>query len=123
MTPIGILFTFFALFAWSRAYQRWRDRTFSNNEFLFWSLIWAAAIFLILFPVKSDFLAELLGVGRGADAVFAIGLVVLFYMVYRVYAKLDKAEKDLARLVRALALKDKVGRNLKKSEVRSKSSD
>ena len=104
LTPISILVTFFALFAWSRAYQRWREKIFNHKELIFWTVIWFTAIFLSLYPVKSEFLAKILRIGRGSDAVFAIATIILFYSVYRLYAKTDKHEKDLARLVRELAL-------------------
>lgn len=104
VTPIRAIFTLFALFAWSRAYLRWRERTFSYKEFFFWTVVWAAVVVFIFTPGKTDFIARSLGVGRGSDAFFAIGIVILFYMVYRLYAQVDELEKELTKLVRQLAL-------------------
>jgi hypothetical protein len=104
VTPIRIIFTIFALFAWSRAYLRWQERLFTLKEFAFWTFVWVGVIVLIFTPGKTDFIAEWLGVGRGSDAIFAVGLVLIFYMVYRLYAKVDKLERDLAKLIQHLAL-------------------
>lgn len=106
ITPIRVIFTLFAIFAWSRAYLRWREHTFSYKELFFWTIVWVAVIVLIFTPGKTDFIARQLGVGRGSDAFFAIGIVILFYMVYRLYAIVDRLEKDFTKIVRILALRD-----------------
>lgn len=105
VTPIRVIFTLFAIFAWTRAYQRWREHVFSYKELVFWTIVWGAAVVLIFTPGKTDFIARSLGVQRGSDAIFAFATVVLFYMVYRVYAKVDKLEKDLTKLVRNIAIR------------------
>lgn len=107
VTPIRAIFTLFALFAWSRAFLHWRQRIFSYKELLFWTVVWATAIVLIFTPGKTDFLASRLGVGRGSDAMLAIAITVLFYIVYRLYAKVDRLEKDVTKLIQRIAIQNR----------------
>ncbi|MEK7142605.1 MAG: DUF2304 domain-containing protein [Patescibacteria group bacterium] len=103
---IKILFTLFALFAWSRAILRFYRKDLSWKELLFWSLVWLAMIVLVFIPGKTNFLAKALGMERGNDAMFFLAIVGLLYASYRLYVKSNEMEKEITRLVRALALKN-----------------
>lgn len=103
---IKILFTLFAIFAWSRAVVRFNNNDLNLKELIFWSFLWLAMIVLVFIPGKTDFLAKILGMERGKDAMFFIGIVALFYASYRLYVKSNEQEKEITRLVRALALKN-----------------
>lgn len=108
---IKILFTLFAIFAWSRAITRFYHKDLNLKELIFWSLLWILMIVLVFIPGKTNFLAKLLGMERGNDAMFFLGIVALFYATYRLYVKTNEQEKEVTRLVRALALK-----NIRKSK-------
>lgn len=112
---IKILFTLFAIFAWSRAVIRFYTKDLKLKELIFWSFIWAVMIVLVFIPGKTDFLARVLGMERGKDAMFFLGIVALFYASYRLYVKSNEQEKEITKLVRALALK-----NVKKASKKRK---
>ena len=103
---IKILFSLFALFAWSRAVIRFYTKDLNLKELFFWSLLWLAMIVLVFVPGKTNFLAKILGMERGNDAMFFLGIVALFYASYRLYVKANEQEKEITKLVRALALKN-----------------
>lgn len=102
---IKILLTLFVVFAWSRALLRFRDKAINFKEFGFWSLVWIATIVMVYLPGKATVLANLLGVGRGFDAMVFIAIVALFYAVYRLYVKSNEAEQEMTRLIREISLK------------------
>jgi len=102
---IKIIFTIFALFAWSRAIIRFYSKDLNIKELFFWSFIWAAMIVLVYIPGKTNFLARVLGMERGNDAMFFLAIAGLFYATYRLYVKSNEQEKEITKLVRALALK------------------
>lgn len=106
LAPIKILFTLFALFAWSRVIIRFRSKDLNIKELIFWSLIWLTMIVLVFIPGKTNFLAKMIGMERGNDAMFFLGIVALFYATYRLYVKINEQEKEITKLVRALALKN-----------------
>ncbi|MFA6492770.1 MAG: DUF2304 domain-containing protein [Patescibacteria group bacterium] len=103
---IKIFFTIFAVFAWSRVFIRFQAKDLNIKEFIFWSLVWGAMIVLVFIPGKTNFLAKMVGMERGNDAMFFLGIVALFYATYRLYVKINEQEKEITRLVRALALKN-----------------
>ena len=102
---IKIVFTVFALFAWSRAIIRFYSKDLNIKELFFWSFIWATMIVLVYIPGKTNFLARILGMERGNDAMFFLAIAGLFYATYRLYVKSNEQEKEITKLVRALALK------------------
>ncbi|KKQ18735.1 MAG: hypothetical protein US31_C0002G0080 [Berkelbacteria bacterium GW2011_GWA1_36_9] len=103
---IKIIFTLFAIFAWSRVLIRFRSKDLNYKELIFWSFVWALMILLVFIPGKTNFLAKMLGMERGNDAMFFLSIVALFYATYRLYVKSNEQEKEITRLVRALALKN-----------------
>lgn len=103
---LQILFIFFVLFVLSRIVLRWRDGSISLGEFLFWLLLWCVIALIVLLPQTSSFLARLLGVGRGVDAVVYISIVILFYAIFRIVVKLEFIEHEITLMVRKSALKE-----------------
>ena len=103
---IKILFTLFALFAWTRAIIRFYHKDLNLKELAFWTILWLGMIILVFVPGKTNFLAKMLGMERGNDAMFFLAIVALFYTSYRLYIKSNEQEKEITRLVRALALKN-----------------
>mgnify|MGYP001618686197 FL=1 len=103
---VKILFTIFAVFAWSRAIIRFNAKDLNFKELIFWSLIWILMIVLVFVPGKTNFLAKMIGIDRVNDAMFFLAIVALFYASYRLYVKSNEQEKEITKLVRALALKN-----------------
>jgi len=106
IASVKIIFTLFALFAWSRAILRFQKKLMNAKELVFWSVLWIGLTIFVYIPGKSDLLAKILGMNRGLDAMFFIGIVALFYSNYRLYAKITEHEKEMTNLVRQLALKE-----------------
>jgi hypothetical protein len=57
-----------------------------------------------LTPNVTQWFAKLLGVGRGADAVFYLAIVALFYLNFRTESKFRKLQQQLTQLVRKIAI-------------------
>lgn len=69
-----------------------------------WTLFWAGAAVIVLRPELASSVARTLGVGRGADAVVYIAIVGLYWLMFRVFLRLDRMERDMTALVRAESL-------------------
>lgn len=106
MTLIQIILVIFLFFAVSRVVLRFRGGQISPFEFLFWSVVFLAAITGIAFPQGTTDLARLVGIGRGADLVIYISIVVLFYLVFRIYVLLEDVRHEITELIRAMALQN-----------------
>ena len=106
ITIIQVLIVLFALFAWSRAMLRLKGNNISIGEFSFWSILWIAVILIALFPGLIGDLSQIVGVGRAVDMVVYISIIVLFYLVFRLYVFVDSKNREITTLVRELAIRD-----------------
>ncbi|HEV7781087.1 MAG TPA: DUF2304 domain-containing protein [Chitinophagaceae bacterium] len=67
-------------------------------------LLIAAAIVFILFPETTNDLAHKLGVGRGADLVFYTSILIFWFVILKLYARIRKLEQTITLLVRKNAI-------------------
>lgn len=88
-------------------WRRARQRALSRAEALLWSAAWIAAGVVVLRPDLATAFASLLGVGRGADAVIYVAVIALFYLVFRIFLRIDKIERDVTLLVRKEGLAER----------------
>jgi len=102
---LQIIVVLFVLFAWSRVLLRFRDRKISRWEFVFWSLLWLAVLIILFIPKITEPIARLLQIGRGIDVIVYLSIVLLFYLVFRIYVRLEGIEQDITKVVREVSLK------------------
>ena len=93
------------VFAVSRAFLRLKDKTITFGSCILWILVWACAVVLSFMPELTTDLANLLGVKRGVDIVVFISIIALFYLVFRIYVRIENLNKKLSELVERLALR------------------
>jgi hypothetical protein len=103
---IQILLILFALFAWSRAALRLKDKIITVGEFLFWSLIWASVIIVSLIPQVMSIISDFIGIGRATDLAVYVSIVVLFYLMFRIYVKIESQNHQMTKLIREIAIEN-----------------
>ncbi|NLZ24726.1 DUF2304 family protein [Candidatus Dojkabacteria bacterium] len=85
------------------AFKVIRDKA-SFVKILFWLSFWSIALVLIWLPKEIfDSLGDIVGVGRGIDALVYLSIIILFYTNLRLNSRLDKLEKNITKLVREIA--------------------
>lgn len=90
-----------------QTFKKFRTKNISLREFLFWLVFWMAVAVAILMPKFTVFLANYLGVGRGADLVVYASLIFVFYMIFRIFSRQNKIEKDISKIVEEIAKRNK----------------
>lgn len=95
---------------------RFRDGKMSLGMMAVWIIIWLVVIFVAIYPNSTNFLAVYTGIGRGLDFVLIIGLLLCFYLIFKMYNKIETVEEELTDLVRELALARKSGENKEKQD-------
>jgi len=85
---------------------KFKAKEISGREFFGWLFIWLVSAVIIIWPEVTVWLANSVGVGRGSDLVIYLGMIFLFYSVFRVFLRLEKIEKNLTKLVSQEALRD-----------------
>jgi small membrane protein len=106
ITIIQILIVLFVIFAWSRVFLRMRDKDIGLGEFILWSIIWVTILIITIFPVTINFLSGIVGIGRGIDLAVYTSIILLFYLMFRLYVKADSQNRELTKVVRELAIKN-----------------
>lgn len=94
----------FALFAVARTVAQYRKRKVSRYWFLLWNGLWALVIAVALYPRTADKVASVLGVERGADLALYVAVVLLAYLVFRLFVRQEETERSITKLVRRVAI-------------------
>lgn len=64
------------------------------------------AIFFILFPSYTNVLAHKMGVGRGADLLFYLCILLFLFIILKLFARIRRLEKQFIELVRQEATRE-----------------
>lgn len=86
---------------------RFRAGDLNWKELIFWLIFWAAAATIVISPDSTFYLANKVGIGRGADLIIYVALVLLFFMVFDLTIKMEKINKNITKLTRKEALDSK----------------
>ncbi len=95
-----------ALIVISKSYTDLRLRRESLLMFLFWTTTWLGIVLVALAPSIVDRIIAIGGGQAGIGTVFGITFMFMFFVVYRIYVKLDRTEQKMVRLVQELAMED-----------------
>lgn len=85
---------------------RYKNESFSNSVFALWTFVWIIIIVVTLFPSITTHFANLFGIGRGLDSVYIVSILFLFYIVFKLYNKIEQQKKRINELVSQLTLKE-----------------
>jgi len=103
---IQILISILAVIALLGVARNFKKGALSKGGLVLWILVWGAAVVLVWNPAVTNHIAGILGVGRGADAVFYVSIAVIFYVMFRIYGKMENLEHQLSEIAKKFALKD-----------------
>lgn len=106
MHAIQIVLICFAVFAFSRVLIRYRRGGMRMLHLGLWLLFWACVVVVAWLPDTTNLLANWLGVGRGVDTAMYLSLLMIFYLLFRSFAKIEDLDRQLTRVVRASALRE-----------------
>lgn len=100
---ISSVFVFYALY---RTWQKKQKGDIKTSEFFAWSLFWLGVGVAFLIPASITRIANLLGIGRGADLVLYSAVLIVFYLLFRVFVRLDRMESQITKVVRHKSIED-----------------
>lgn len=109
MIYLQILITIFVVFSLLKLFGQKQSNKLSLFNFVIWALLWLMVLLVFWQPEITSYLANILGIGRGADLVVYLAILVIVYLLFRVFVRLNKIEAEITKLVRDDAI-----RNVKK---------
>lgn len=104
---IKAIIILFILFVLWRTALRFKKGDITSREFSIWVIFWTLIVIAVLIPQKTDIIAQWLGVERGADLLVYLSIIVLFFVIFKIIVKLEKIERDITKVVRNTAIKNK----------------
>ncbi len=104
MNVFQILFSLITASAIYVLVKKRSSAAISSRTLLVWSLLWLSAEAIVLFPDLSSYIADIVGIGRGADVVLYIAIILLFLMMLKLYIKVEKVSRDITLAIRAQAI-------------------
>ncbi|MBI4146966.1 DUF2304 family protein [Candidatus Woesearchaeota archaeon] len=105
MTPIQIIAILVTVFGILRAFALFRERRLTGQWLVFWLVIWGGLSVIAFLPGLASGVSKPFGVERGVDLIVYLSIILLFYLVFRIYLRLENLERNTTRLVREFALK------------------
>jgi len=103
---LQILVTIFIVFILLKLFLQKQKNKISLLSFLVWFMLWLAVLIVFWLPDMTSYLAAWLGIGRGADLVVYISILVIFYMIFKIFVRLNKIEEGITKVVRDDAIKN-----------------
>ncbi len=103
MLLIQIIIILFSIFALIKLFQKFRQKEIFFRVFILWFIFWISVIIFVLNPEITNYFAFIFGVGRGADLILYLSLIVIFYLLFRISGKIYKIERDISSIVQEIA--------------------
>lgn len=104
---------FFAMIIF-KGFVALKKNQISFTTYIIWSLAWLLILFFVWQPGLTNMIAGLLRVGRGADAVLYLFVVIAAYLFYRQYLTMERLNQQITGLSREMAILEHDVRILKK---------
>lgn len=104
MIILKIIITIFLLFAIIKLINQKKNSQISFATFFIWFLIWIAIGIIFWHPELATQIANQFGIGRGADFLIYISIIVIFYQLFRIYSHIEKIEVNITKITRKIAI-------------------
>lgn len=85
--------------------SRFRKRLVPAWVAALWVVLWLAVGVVALIPELTNRLADLLGIGRGADVVLYSAIIVIVALLFRLSVRLEQLNRAITKVTRELALR------------------
>jgi hypothetical protein len=79
------------------------------REGLFWLLVLIAGTVAVIWPESTSWVAQGLGIGRGADLILYIAVIVMVVGFWMMYLRLRQLRREVTLMVRHIALTEAEG--------------
>lgn len=97
MTPIQVILSAGIIIIAVYMYLRLRSTLF---DLILIFLFLVTGIVFVVFNEITDKMAHVMGISRGADMIFYLGILFLFFLILKLYSRLRRVEQNLTELVR-----------------------
>ena len=111
-----ILVIIISIIAILLVFDRYHKKRTSLQTFVLWVVLWFLLAIFAIIPESSGFLADFIGLGRGLDLILIFGIIGAFYLIFRLYLKIEKLDQDITELVRKISMDKELNYELELEE-------
>ena len=104
MNTFQIVFVTFIFISIIRIIRQAKLSLLKPVEIFFLGTIWLAGGTVILFPAITVKLSNFFGIARGVDFIIYTSIIFLYYILYRIYLKLENLSKMIKEITTKIAL-------------------
>jgi hypothetical protein len=77
--------------------------TINIRTFFFWAAILIGSVVFLVYPTISEKVATLLGIGRGVDSIFFLSILLLLYLNFQLYMRIQKMDQTMTTLTQNIS--------------------
>ena len=104
----SIFFPIIAILAMMWFWYRYLNEKQSLPTVILWTILCLFVIAFSIFPSFSERFARLLGITRGLDFIIIALFVVMSYVIFRLFIKIDYLEDEINKIVKEVALNNEI---------------
>ena len=104
LTTMTILISLFSCYQIAKVAFQIRTRALGLRSAFMWAILWASIGLGSLFPSTLDRFMRIAQMGDRMFFVLLLAVFVLFALVFNLASRIEKDQKDIARLVQEIAL-------------------
>ena len=104
MLTYQIIILILSIVAIIMATYRFKNNSFSNSGYVLWWILWLLVVLITLFPQITSIIANTFGFGRGLDAILVLATILIFYLLFKLYNKIEDQKRRIDQLVSQLAV-------------------
>ena len=106
MIFLQTIVTIFIIAILFKLFKQRQNGKLSPWAFIFWFLLWLVVAVVFWQPDITSYVANWLGVGRGADLAVYLSILAIFYLLFRIFVRLNKIDAEITKVVRKDAIKN-----------------
>ena len=106
MIPIQILGVLFGLAMLYVTYDYYRRKGLELKDITGWVVLWCTFILVVLFPAALLFVSKKLNLTRAIDLIMIVSFVVMIYLIFNLYNRMKKIERNMEKMIEVIALRD-----------------
>lgn len=97
-----------AIFSILFIYNRLRYKKSTPATFVLFCVVWVFVLVMTFVPDVSTLIAMKFGMGRGLDFISVVGLIICFYLIFKLYIRIEDNEQQMDKLIRQLAIDNEI---------------
>lgn len=104
LLPFQVIFSVLVVYFIWRVLSKKNSGVLKTSELFGWLVIWLLVLLALWWPGTLSTVATFLGIGRGVDLAIYLAIVLQFFLIFRLFVKVDRQQQEITVLTRNVAI-------------------